>query len=104
MATPQEDQQCQQTWTPGSSQRLSHQPVNTHGLVHRPQYRSSHGPCLASVEEDVPNPVDMMPQGRGMLGGWGWGVPSQTELWEQGVCVNIGYVNKLNNQFLKVKK
>jgi hypothetical protein len=26
IGTPQEDQQSQLTWTPGSSQRLSHQP------------------------------------------------------------------------------
>jgi hypothetical protein len=33
MATPQEDQQCQLTWTTGSSQRLSYQPKNIHRLV-----------------------------------------------------------------------
>ena len=36
MGTPQEHQQIQLTWTPGSSQRLSHQPKSTHGLDQRP--------------------------------------------------------------------
>ena len=30
MAISQEDQQCQLTWTPGSSQRLRHQPKSIH--------------------------------------------------------------------------
>jgi len=30
--TPKEDPQSQQTWTPGSSQNLSHQPKNIQGL------------------------------------------------------------------------
>jgi hypothetical protein len=33
IATPQEDQQYLLTWTPGSSQRLSHQPKIIVGLV-----------------------------------------------------------------------
>jgi hypothetical protein len=37
MATPQVNQQCQLIWTPGSSQRLSHQPKSIHGLVPHPQ-------------------------------------------------------------------
>jgi hypothetical protein len=46
--TPQEDQQCQLTWTPGSSQRLSHQPKGKHGLNQDPQHISNRGlPCLA---------------------------------------------------------
>ena len=32
MGTPQEDQQSQLTWTPGSSQRLSHQTKSIQGL------------------------------------------------------------------------
>jgi hypothetical protein len=31
MTTPQEDQQCQLTWTTGSSQRLSYQPNSMKG-------------------------------------------------------------------------
>lgn len=45
--TPWEDQgQCQLTWTPENSQRVSHQPKSMHGL---------RLPCPASEEEDVPN-------------------------------------------------
>lgn len=33
IGTPQGDQQCQLTWTPGSSQRLSYQPTSIHKLV-----------------------------------------------------------------------
>lgn len=53
MATTQEDQQGQLSWTPGSSHRLSHQPKSMHGLDggHRL-------PCSASVREDVPNPIE----------------------------------------------
>ena len=32
MGIPQEDQQSQLTWTSGISQKLIHQPENTHGL------------------------------------------------------------------------
>lgn len=60
--TPQEDQQPQLTWMPGSVRRLSYKPKNIHGLV------QSHGtytayPCLPSVGEDAPR--DLMTQGRG---------------------------------------
>ena len=55
---PQEDQQCQLIPTPGSSQRLSHQPKSVHRLVHGPQHIYSRGrPCLASVGEDALNSV-----------------------------------------------
>jgi hypothetical protein len=54
-----EDQQCQLTWTPGSSQRLSHQLKSIHGLVQGPWHICSRGlPCLASVGEDAPNSVE----------------------------------------------
>ena len=36
MATLQEDQQCQLTWTPESSQRQSHQPKSICGLAEAP--------------------------------------------------------------------
>jgi hypothetical protein len=66
--------------TPGSSQRLNHhQGVHmdrVQGLVHEPWYICSRGlPCLASVGENAVNPIDLMPQGRGMA--WQWGVHSQ---------------------------
>ena len=57
MATPQEDQQCQLTRTPGSSQGLSHQPESIHGLVMAHSTYVAHMPCLTSVG-DVPNPVE----------------------------------------------
>jgi hypothetical protein len=65
MATPEEEQQCHLTWTPGSSQRLSHQPKNIHGLVHGAQHLCNRGvPCLASVGEDVLNHVDTDASGK----------------------------------------
>jgi hypothetical protein len=36
VANLNEDQQCQLTWTPGSSQSLSHQPKSIHGLAWGP--------------------------------------------------------------------
>ena len=57
--TPQEDQQCQLTWTPMRSQRLSHQLKSIYGLVWDPQHMCSRGLlCLASVGEDMLNPVE----------------------------------------------
>ena len=35
--TLQEEEETQLTWTPGSSQRLSHQPKNIHGLDRVPR-------------------------------------------------------------------
>ena len=56
MATTQEEQQCQLTWTPGSSQRLCHQPKSIHVLVPWPLAYMSRGlPCLASMGEDAAN-------------------------------------------------
>ena len=59
IGTPQEDQQCQLTWTPGSCQRLSHQLKSEHGLDAGPWHIYSRGlPCLASVGEETPNPAE----------------------------------------------
>jgi hypothetical protein len=59
IAIPQENQQCQLTWTPGSSWIVSHQPKSIHGLVHGPQHTCSRElPCLALMGEDGPNSVD----------------------------------------------
>jgi hypothetical protein len=68
--TPQEGQQFQLTWTPGGSQRLSHQPGSIHRLVRGPPHLYSTGlPGLTSVGKDVPNPQETW----GLReGGWGW--------------------------------
>jgi hypothetical protein len=62
MTTPQEDQHCQLNWTPGISQRLSHQ-LKMHTLQGwagpRPQHiYKGRLPYLTSVGENVPNPVE----------------------------------------------
>ena len=86
--TPREDQQSQVTWTPGtgSSQRLSLQQKNVHGLeqglVHMHYNLAAQFPwlsCLVSVEEDAPNLADT----------WcarvtGWGLISQKERGDEG--------------------
>jgi hypothetical protein len=57
--TLSEDQQSQLTWTPQSTQRLNHQPKSIHELVCGPWHICSRGlPCLVSVREDAPNPVE----------------------------------------------
>jgi hypothetical protein len=59
MAIPQEDEQGQLTWTPGSSQRLRNQPKSIHWPVQSPWHLRNRGlPCLASVGQDAPNPVE----------------------------------------------
>ena len=49
MGTPQEDQQSQLTWTPGSSQRLSHQPKSIYkmgiGAWHVCSRNGTQSPC-----------------------------------------------------------
>jgi hypothetical protein len=60
METPQEDQEWQLTWIPGSSQRLSHQPKSIPGLVWGSWHICSRGlPCLASGWKDVSNPIEI---------------------------------------------
>ena len=55
----QEDQQLQLIQTPGTSQRLSHQPKSIQGLIQGPQHIFSRGlPCLALIGKDVPNPAE----------------------------------------------
>jgi hypothetical protein len=56
--TTQEEQQCQLTWTPQSSKRLSQTPRGIHGLARGPGQMSSRGlTCMASVGEEIRNPV-----------------------------------------------
>jgi hypothetical protein len=58
-SNPIEKNRGQLAWTPGISQRLSHHPKSIHRLVQGPWHICSRGlPCLASVEEDAPNPVE----------------------------------------------
>ena len=58
-ATPQEEQQCQLTQNHQSSYRLSQKTSSILGLVHDPKNMCSRGlPCMASVGEDVLNPVE----------------------------------------------
>jgi len=58
MAIPQEEQQYQLTLTSQSSQRLGHQPQSMQGMVC--DYICSTGlPCLPSVGEDPPNPIEI---------------------------------------------
>jgi hypothetical protein len=52
IGTPQEDQQCQLTWTLGSSQRLSYQPKSIHRLDLGPWHRRSR--CAVSLYVDPP--------------------------------------------------
>jgi hypothetical protein len=56
---PQEDQQSQLNWTLGSSQRLSHQAKNIHGLNQVPHPQHIGQPSLATVGEDVPNRAEI---------------------------------------------
>jgi hypothetical protein len=51
-AAPLKDQQCQSTWTPGRSQRHSHQLDSIHGLVQGPRHIYSRGfPVMALMGE-----------------------------------------------------
>ena len=59
IATPWEDQQCQQTLTPGSTQSLSHQLMNIHRLDQDPWHIYSRGLlCQISVGEDASNSIE----------------------------------------------
>lgn len=60
MGTPQEDQQSQLIWTPGSSGRLSHQPKNRHGLECGPQHICSR--CAAQSSFEFPNKTEARPK------------------------------------------
>jgi hypothetical protein len=60
-ATPLEDQQSQLTWTPGSSQRLSHQLAAHMGWSEPPgTYLTEDWFGLASVGEDAPNTLETL--------------------------------------------
>jgi len=59
VATLHGEQQCQLTWTPQSSQRLSHKQRSIQGLVCGPRDMCCRGLlCMATVGEDVFNPVE----------------------------------------------
>ena len=59
IATPEEGQQCQQTWTPDISQRLSHKPKTIHGLTWDPWHICNRElSCLATVREAMSNSVE----------------------------------------------
>lgn len=60
MGTPQEDQQSQLIWTPGSSGRLSHQPKNIHGLEWGPQHICSRRAARSPFES--PNKTEALPK------------------------------------------
>jgi len=92
MATPYEDQQCQLSWNPGSSQRLSQQPKSIHGLIqgHQQYVPKDWLPCLSSLEEDVSNPIETYAPGKGMIGGGGWSASSQRQRVTMGVRIIEG--------------
>jgi len=69
MVTPQEEQQCQVTWAPGSFQRSSHQPKSIHRLFQGPQHmRSRVMPHLVSGERMCRILQKLNALGRGILG------------------------------------
>ena len=80
--TPQEDQQCQLTWTSWSSQKLGHQSKSICRLVQGRYHIWRRGlPCLYSVGEDAPNSAETWCTSLGEPG------DTLSEAKRKGVCV-----------------